>query len=128
MLMCSGLYDTDSRTFWMRRSSPTSTHSIAVASEARATPFTTSSGAKSPPIASTAITGMPRPPRARASEHYRRRPALPRPSASARSTRQPPPQRRRVDAVLERLATVDDEHRNLAAVGRLERGIATDVD
>src|SRR5437667_12348973 len=41
----------------MRRSSPTSRQSMSVASETWATPFTTSSGAWSPPMASTAMVG-----------------------------------------------------------------------
>src|SRR5216117_58475 len=58
MAMCSGLYETPSSTFWMRRSSPTSRHSMSVASETWATPCTTASGAWSPPMASTAMVGM----------------------------------------------------------------------
>src|SRR5438876_5783243 len=41
----------------MRRSSPTSRHSMSVASEIWATPCTTASGAWSPPMASTAMVG-----------------------------------------------------------------------
>src|SRR3989442_3988774 len=58
MAMCSGLYETPSSTFWMRRSSPTSRHSMSVASETWATPCTAASGAWSPPMASTAMVGM----------------------------------------------------------------------
>src|SRR5437868_14521357 len=42
----------------MRRSSPTSRVSMSVVSEICATPFTISSGARSPPMASTAIAGI----------------------------------------------------------------------
>src|SRR5262245_43031193 len=43
---------------WMRAASPTNTHSISVCSETSATPCTTASGARCPPIASTAIAGI----------------------------------------------------------------------
>src|SRR6266481_2654728 len=104
MAMCSGLYETPSSTFWMRRSSPTSRHSMSVASETWATPCTTASGAWSPPMASTAMVGML---------------ALP---------RQAHPQRAGIDAHGERLPSVDREHRDLVAVRGREGRVRVHVD
>src|SRR5207245_11377961 len=99
------LYETRSRTLWMRRSSPTSRHSMSVASETWATPCTTASGAWSPPMASTAMMGMLG--------------ALP---------RQAGPQRARIDAHGERLPSVDREHRDLVAVRGHEGRVRVHVD
>src|SRR5206468_6362877 len=100
-----GLYETPSSTLWMRRSSPTSRQSLSVASETWATPFTTSSGACSPHMASTAMVvtllGLPR-------------------QAGA--------QRGRIDTYGERSPPVDREHRDLVPVRRRERGVRVDVD
>src|SRR5439155_15348606 len=71
----------------------------------RATPVTSSPGAWSPPIASTAIDRTLR--------------GLPRETGA---------ERRRLDAVLERPAAVHAQHRHLHAVGRGERGVPVDVD
>src|SRR6476659_7802943 len=122
MLRCSGLYETVSRISWMRRSSPTSTHSIEVASDARATPFTTSAGAKSPPMASTAITGIAFPSAPSCATDYKR------PRRSCRTAGEPSPQRADIDAVLERLAAVDQQHGDLVTVCRDERRVRIDVD
>src|SRR5207244_11642575 len=105
MAMCSGLYETPSSTFWMRRSSPTSRHSMSVASETWATPCTTASGAWSPPMASTAMVGM-----------------------LGALTRQAGPQRARIDAHGERLPSVDPVHRDLVAVRGREGRVRVHVD
>src|SRR5207247_6176283 len=76
-----------------------------VASEPWAAPFTTSSGAWSPPMASTAMVGTLG--------------ALPR---QARA------QRGRIDARRERLPSVDRQHRDLVAVRGREGRVRVDVD
>src|SRR2546426_12414210 len=89
----------------MRRSSPTTRHSMSVVSETCATPFTTSSGAWSPPMASTAMVGT-----------------------LARLPREARAQRRGIDAVLERLAAVHAEDGHLLTVFGDERRIPVHVD
>src|ERR1051325_8788383 len=89
----------------MRRSSPTTRHSMSVVKDTWATPFTTSSGAWSPPMASTAIVGT-----------------------SGGLPREARAQRRGVDAVLEGLAAVHAEDGHLVPVGRRERRVAVHVD
>src|SRR4029453_7698135 len=101
----SGLYETPSSTAWMRRSSPTSRHSMSVVRETWATPLTTASGASSPPMASIAMVGT-----------------LCRLPGEARA------QRGHVDAVLERLPAVPGEDGALRAVRGDERRVGVDVD
>src|SRR5262247_3175829 len=116
----------------IRVASPTSTHSISVCSETSATPCTIATGACCPPIASTAIAGI-------GGEHTGRgfggssgvAAAEPRAPAPQRRTpplgAQAPAQLGRRHPVLEGLAAVDQEHRDLVGVAGLQAGIGVDV-
>src|SRR5665811_1946321 len=95
---------------------------MSVSREASATPFTTSSGAKSPPIASTAMIGI------RQNRLSTFRSARSRGHPSAAFCNQALAELVFDDTVLEGLAAVDKEHRNLRTELRFEIGISGDVD
>src|SRR5579862_4059618 len=132
-----------SRIRWICRSSPTSRHWMSVLSDACATPLTISSGAESPPMASTAIVGMAHgkhgseglmPCQFRSRTPRGREPAASDPRLDKIANRlsdlaiQPPPQLALADTVLERLTSVHHQHRDLRAKFGLQGGVSGDVD